>query len=245
MSYATGLLLKWATYTARWMGVNDVVPYFVGQGNHERDFPKSGNDGSYESSLDSGGECGVVTNTIFPRSVDWRALAHGHVFVVMLNSEMPVAEGTPQADWLNETLAAVDRSITPWVVVAFHRPNYYVDASNSAGGERDIHFGVIEDIMIAHGVDAVIVGHVHNALVTKPVARGVVTPGAPVHICVGNAGQGLTPIQATVPAWVAFQKSAFGWADLVADATTMSISLYADDAATDAPAWYTANFTRA
>jgi len=38
VSYATGLLSKWATYTARWEGVFDRVPYFVGQGNHERDF---------------------------------------------------------------------------------------------------------------------------------------------------------------------------------------------------------------
>ena len=60
VSYATGLLLKWATFTARWAGVSDVVPYFVGQGNHERDFPGSGNDGSYANSADSGGECGKV-----------------------------------------------------------------------------------------------------------------------------------------------------------------------------------------
>jgi hypothetical protein len=32
ISYATGMLAKWATYTARWAGVFDRVPYMVGQG---------------------------------------------------------------------------------------------------------------------------------------------------------------------------------------------------------------------
>jgi hypothetical protein len=32
VSYSTGVLAKWSTYTARWAGVFDRVPYFVGQG---------------------------------------------------------------------------------------------------------------------------------------------------------------------------------------------------------------------
>jgi len=247
VSYATGLLLKWATFTARWAGVSDIVPYMVGQGNHERDFPGSGTDASYEGSADSGGECGKVTGAIFPRSGDWRALAHGHVFVVMLNSEMAVEVGSPQLTWLDATLAAVDRAVTPWVIVAYHRPSYYVDATSAggAGGARDAHFAALEAVLVARRVDAAIVGHVHNALVTCPVADGVCTPGAPVHVCVGNAGQGLTSVQATVPAWVRFQKSAYGWATLEADAARMSIALFADAAATGDAPWYVANFTRA
>ena len=32
VSYGTGMLAKWSTYTARWAGVFDRVPYMVGQG---------------------------------------------------------------------------------------------------------------------------------------------------------------------------------------------------------------------
>lgn len=208
--------------------------------SHERDFPKSGNDPSYEASSDSGGECGVVTNTIFPGSVEARALVHGHVLVVMLNSEMPVSVGSAQHVFLNETLAARDRAVTPWAVVAFHRPLYYVSASG-AGGFRDTHFAPLEPLLVAGGVDAVLVGHVHNALVTCPVNDGVCGSGLPVHVCIGNAGQGSTPIQDKVPAWVRFQKSSYGFSTLEANATSMTIKLFADEGGAE---WYAANFTK-
>jgi hypothetical protein len=146
----------------------------------------------------------------------------------MLNSELPVSVGSAQYEWLNATLSALDRAQTPWSVVAFHRPLYYVSAGG-AGGFRDAHFAPLEPLFVEHGVDAVLVGHVHNALVTCPVNAGVCTPGAPVHVCIGNAGQGLTPVQTAVPDWVRFQKSAFGFSTLVANATNMSIKLFADD----------------
>ena len=209
--------------------------------NHERDFPGSHADPSYEASLDSGGECGVVTNTIFPRSVEARALAHGLVHVVMLNSELPVGVGSAQFNFLNATLAAIDRAVTPWSVVAFHRPLYYV-SRGGAGGFRDAHFAPLEPLLVAHGVDAGLVGHVHNALVTCPVSDSVCTPGAPVHICIGNAGQGITDIQESVPAWVRFQEAAYGFATLEATRTAMTIKLYADEGGAE---WYAANFTRA
>jgi hypothetical protein len=240
VSYATGLLAKWATYTARWQGVWDKVPYFVGQGNHERDFPGSHNDPSYEGSSDSGGECGIVTNTIFPNSVDWRALSHGHVHVVMLNSELPVSEGSPQSIWLNQTLSAIDRTLTPWSIVAFHRPLYSVQ-SGGAGGSRDSHFAPLEPIFVYHKVDAVFVGHVHNALVTCPVNDSVCVAGAPVHICIGNAGQGITSIQKDVPSWVDFQQAAYGFSTLEANSTHMTVKLFADEGGAE---WYAVNFTK-
>ena len=239
MSYATGLLAKWPTYTARLQGLFDRVPYFVGQGNHERDFPGSGT--AYNTSLDSGGECGVVTDAIFPGSSAARILQHGAVSILMLNSELAVDEGSPQYAFAASALAAVDRAATPWSVVALHRPLYFVDGSAGGGGERDSHFAPLEPLLVAHGVDAVLVGHVHNALVTCPLNDSKCTPGAPVHICVGNAGQGLTPIAPKPPAWVAFQKSAFGYGTLEANATHMDISLFSDDGAA---LWHTVSFSK-
>jgi hypothetical protein len=241
VSYSTGMLAKWATYTARWAGVFDRVPYFVGQGNHERDMPKSGMEPSpFSTSTDSGGECGVVTNSIFPRSVEWRALQQGVVHVVMLNSELSVAVGSPQYQWLNDTLAAVDRAATPWSIVAFHRPLYFVESS---GGTRDTNFAPLEPLFVQYGVDAVLVGHVHNAFVSCPLNESkCVDPGSgPVHVCIGNAGQGITPI-GPQPPWVVFQKAAWGYSTLEANATHMNISLYGEGSA--AELWYTAHLTR-
>jgi hypothetical protein len=36
VSYSTGLLAKWATFSARWGGVSDRVSHLIGVGNHER-----------------------------------------------------------------------------------------------------------------------------------------------------------------------------------------------------------------
>ena len=49
-----------------------------------------------------------------------------------------------------------------------------------------------------------------------------------MHVCIGNAGQGLTPIQDQVPSWVVYQNSTFGYATLVANKSSMQISLYQD-----------------
>jgi hypothetical protein len=233
VSYATGMLAKWATFTARWGGVFDTVPYFVGQGNHERDMNASGTAPAFASSMDSGGECGVVTNTIFPHSVEWRALTQGNVHLLMLNSELSVETGSAQWNFTRDALAAVDRAVTPWSIVAFHRPLYFVSAaakSGGPGGERDPNFAPLEPLLLQFAVDAVLVGHVHNAFVSCPVSNSQCTPGAPVHVCIGNAGQGLTPIQADVPAWVAFQQSILGYSTLTANASHMSIELFGDDA---------------
>lgn len=237
VSYATGLLAKWSTHTARLAGLWDRVPYLVVQGNHERDAPGTGT--AYDTSRDSGGECGVVTGAIFPGSGAPTILAHGVVTVIMLNSELPVDEGSLQFAFAAAALGAVDRTVTPWVVVAFHRPLYFVDGT----GTRDAHFAPLEPLMVRHGVDVVVVGHVHNALVTCPVNNSSCAPGAPVHVCVGNAGQSLTPVaNAThTPSWVAFQRSAWGYGTLEATATTMDISLFGD---ADGALWHTVHFEK-
>ena len=40
--------------------------YLIGMGNHESDWPNSSSYSGYGGATDSGGECGVVTSTLFP-----------------------------------------------------------------------------------------------------------------------------------------------------------------------------------
>ena len=46
------------------------------------------------------------------------------VHTIVLSSEHNMTVGSRQYDWLEEDLVAVNRSITPWVVVEMHRPLY-------------------------------------------------------------------------------------------------------------------------
>lgn len=168
--------------------------------------------------------------------MSWWALDHGPVHVLMLNSELEVSVSSPQYAFAERSLRAVNRSRTPWVVVAFHRPMYWVDSGEKDGGGYGGGFEALEPLFVETQVDAVIVGHVHNALVTCPViAQKCVEPAhpgayaAPVHVCVGNAGQGLTPIAKQGPVWARYQASEFGMATLDVDsAHVMRINLYAD-----------------
>lgn len=59
-----------------------------------------------------------------PKSGSPSAMYHSHevagVHVVMLGSYTPFDKGTPQYEWLEADLKAVDRQTTPWIVVGMH-----------------------------------------------------------------------------------------------------------------------------
>jgi hypothetical protein len=82
----------------------------------------------YPTSADSGGECGVSTYTRYPGPTqtvdavsDWWAIEHGSALLVMLNSELEIGPGSDQYDFLSTTLSAINRNVTPWSIVMFHR----------------------------------------------------------------------------------------------------------------------------
>ena len=50
------------------------------------------------------------------------AFAHGLVHVIALNSYTDTAVGSKQYMWLEQALARVDRTVTPWLLVMFHCP---------------------------------------------------------------------------------------------------------------------------
>jgi hypothetical protein len=111
-----------------------------------------------------------------------------------------------------------------------------VSKDEKTGGTIDPTFQVIEDLLYKYKTDLIFVGHVHNTFVSCPVYKGKcvepATPGAyaaPVHVCVGNAGQGATPIAATAPEWVLFQAAVYGYSTLnVHNATDLDLTLYGD-----------------
>ena len=68
---------------------------------------------------------------------------------------------------------------------------------------------------------------------------------APVHISIGNAGQGLTAINnKTFPSWVKYQRSEWGYSLIhLYNSTHMSVDLY-DDEASESSIQYSAAITR-
>jgi hypothetical protein len=113
-----------------------------------------------------------------------------------------------QYNWIDADLAAVNRSVTPWVIVFGHRPMYCsnVDSMpNCAGDAGKLRRGFdingttysMEDLIYKHNVDIYLTAHEHSYERTFPVYKGVVdvqqnhtylNPKYPVHIVSGAGG---------------------------------------------------------
>ena len=63
---------------------------------------------------------GMLTTLFYDRYSYDQSLVH----VVVLSTEHDMADGSPQHTWLEKDLAAVNRTVTPWIVVEMHRPLY-------------------------------------------------------------------------------------------------------------------------
>ena len=140
----------------------------------------------------------------------WYSFEYGMAHIVMLDTETDIV-GAPdvtnvihgfgrkeqQRAFLEADLASVDRTVTPWLLTAGHRP-WYGAGGNLCSQCRDY----FEDIFYGYGVDMAIFGHVHNTQRFYPVYRGVSDkkrnkdPVAPAYIISGGAGniEGIHPI---------------------------------------------------
>lgn len=151
----------------------------------------------------------------------WYSFEYGSAHIVMFNTETdftsapdapggsgglnvgPFGTSGQQLAFLQADLASVDRTVTPWVIVAGHRTWY------STGGSANICSPcktAFESTLYKYGVDLVIFGHIHNSQRFKPVyngvadAKGMNDPAAPMYIVAGGAGniEGLVAIGANV-----------------------------------------------
>ena len=50
------------------------------------------------------------------------AFTHGLAHIVVLNSYTDTKVGSIQYEWLEKELPAIDRTVTPWLLVVFHCP---------------------------------------------------------------------------------------------------------------------------
>lgn len=138
----------------------------------------------------------------------WYSFEYGMAHVVMFNTETdffkapegiggwtgddsgPFGFPNQQLDFLEADLASVDRTVTPWLIVAAHRPWY-----TTGGGEvcRPCK-QAFEPVFAKYGVDLAIFGHVHNSQRFVPVndsvadPKGMNNPTAPMYIVAGGAG---------------------------------------------------------
>lgn len=207
ISYARGAAFSWDYFHAQVEPVASLIPWQVGVGNHEYDWPTQSFRPSWSNyGTDSGGECGVPYSRRFrtagPDQPDgeanmWYSFDHGSIHVAVFSTEHDFSPSSPQFKWLEQDLASVDRSVTPWLLVTGHRPMYSSSAGNCVGtdrdaGKQDSYMRLwLEPLLVKYEVSMALYGHVHKYERTCGMVNFTCAASdndAPVHIVMGNAG---------------------------------------------------------
>ncbi|KAL9182584.1 hypothetical protein ACHAXT_013236 [Thalassiosira profunda] len=245
LSYADGAAHVWDVWHAMIEAYAARLPVMVGVGNHEYDHTESsdsskdpsgvnttfgfqpewgkGDNGEKGAFKSEGGECGVPVSKRFAvpdngNGVFWYSYDQSLVHVVVLSTEHDMADGSPQHTWLEKDLAAVNRTVTPWIVVEMHRPLYHSEVlPGDEWQEQTILAAMqseIEDLLYAFSVDLVISGHVHSYFRS---CDGLYSykcgNGGPTFVTVGTGGASLNGKSSVIVEndyTAAFDKEHFG-----------------------------------
>ncbi|EFJ46276.1 hypothetical protein VOLCADRAFT_105635 [Volvox carteri f. nagariensis] len=243
ISYARGYSTQWDNFMHQIEPLAARMPYMVAPGNHERDWPGSGDFFGVE---DSGGECGVAYERRFPmpypgKDKQWYAFAYGPIFFILYSTEHPVGPGSEQYEFIVQALRGVDRRRTPWLVVAGHRPIYVASTNaNWPDGDQPVSEllrDALEDLFLEHAVDMTLQGHHHSYQRTCPLYRGVCQPSnddgtaaAPVHVVLGHAGAGLSlNIVDPLPAWLENLGLWWGYVRMKVSRSQLLVEVVGDD----------------
>uniref|UniRef100_A0A804LQW5 Purple acid phosphatase n=1 Tax=Zea mays TaxID=4577 RepID=A0A804LQW5_MAIZE len=227
--YANGYLSQWDQFTAQIEPIASTVPYMVGSGNHERDWPGTG---SFYGNLDSGGECGVPAQTVFytpaeNRAKFWYATDYGMFRFCVAHTEEDWRPGTEQYRFIERCLSSVDRQKQPWLVFLAHRVLGYSSCAyyESEGTfEEPMGREALQELWQKYKVDLAFYGHVHSYERTCPVYQCVVDASdhysgpfqATTHVVVGGAGASLSEFAASKIQWSHFTDFDHGFVKLTA-----------------------------
>ncbi|KAB1217456.1 putative inactive purple acid phosphatase 27 [Morella rubra] len=151
ITYANGYISQWDQFTSQVEPIASAVPYMIGSGNHERDWP---NTGSFYDTKDSGGECGVLAETMFYVPSENRAKFWYFTDFGMFH------------------FCIADRQKQPWLIFAAHRVlGYSSDYFYGLEGSFAEPMGreSLQQLWQKYKLDLAFYGHVHNYERTCPI----------------------------------------------------------------------------
>ncbi|KAM7274830.1 hypothetical protein ACFE04_016696 [Oxalis oulophora] len=231
ITYANGYISQWDQFTAQVEPIASTVPYMIASGNHERDWPNSG---SFYDGNDSGGECGVLAETMFyvpaeNRAKFWYSTDYGMFHFCIADTEHDWREGSEQHKFIEQCLASVDRQKQPWLIFAAHRVLGY---SSTSGYDREGSFGEpmgresLQKLWQKYKVDIAFYGHVHNYERVCPIYQNQCVNtekhdysgrvNGTIHVIVGGGGSHLSNYSQVIPKWTIYRDSDFGFGKLTA-----------------------------
>ncbi|KAF0693822.1 Aste57867_15242 [Aphanomyces stellatus] len=268
-SYANGHQPIWDTFFNQGQPVFEKYPTLGINGNHE--VIKGGGD-SGNKDIGPDRYTGYLKRVVTPISDAAKkafkthySYNFGSIHAVFLNDYsgymgLDKVVGTPewlavrqeQIDWFKADLAAVDREVTPWVIVFKHNPFYNtwgdhqcqcgptlfeigdVDACWKGDKAQDPQQAKepacsmqakLEDLYQEYAVDLVMAGHVHAYERTEHIFKNKIDATGPVYVTMGAGGHGTAdPKIPNVPAWsVASFNEVAGASRLIATKTKLEV----------------------
>jgi len=120
----------------------------------------------------------------------WRALYYsqslGPVHVIVLCNYIPFAAGTEQYSWFVNDIAAIDRAVTPWLIVVTHAALFHTYYPHYK--EMECFISQYEPLFFKYRVDFVFSGHVHAYERTHPMYQYASNACGPAYITIGDGG---------------------------------------------------------
>ncbi|KAM1301927.1 purple acid phosphatase 23-like isoform X2 [Malus sylvestris] len=176
------------TYQPRWDGwgrfmepLTSRVPMMVIEGNHEIEPQVSGI--TFESYLT---RFAVPSEESGSKSNFYYSFDAGGVHFIMLGAYIDYNATGAQYAWLKDDLHRVDRTVTPWLVAAWHPPWY--NSYSSHYQEFECMRQEMEALLYQYGVDIVFSGHVHAYERMNRVYNYTLDPCGPLYLTVGDGG---------------------------------------------------------
>ncbi|KAK2978206.1 hypothetical protein RJ640_030379 [Escallonia rubra] len=229
LAYANGYISQWDQFTSQVEPIASAVPYMVASGNHERDWPGTG---SFYDTKDSGGECGVLAETMFFVPAENRAkysTDYGMFHFCIADTEHDWREGSEQYKFIEKCLASADRQKQPWLIFAAHRVlGYSSDKWYGEEGSFEEPMGreSLQRLWQKYKVDIAFYGHVHNYERSCPVYQSTCvnsetshysgTVNGTIHVVAGGGGSHLSAFSPVNTTWSLFKDYDFGFIKLTA-----------------------------
>lgn len=203
LSYANGIQHYWDDYGNMIQPLASQVPFMASPGNHE----------AIELFISYSYRFQAPTNGYMNL---YYSFNYQNVHVLVLNSEsINEFHWSEMYQFAAADLKKVNRSVTPWIIGAWHHPWYCSNTkhNDSAWFMKDEY----EDLFHQHKVDLVLQGHVHAYERTYSIYNWKVDPSGPVFITNGHAGTGeglYYGWQQPKPDWSAYRESVYGFSTL-------------------------------
>lgn len=151
----------------------------------------------------------------------------GLVQIIVLNSYAAFQPHSLQYTWLQNELSSINRTLTPWIMVALHCPPYTTFTFHVNDPQLLFAKKYLEPLFIKYKVNLVVSGHIHAYMRTHPIVDYEINnTQAPMYFIIGNGGRNVNaPYKDcyTPEPWVASRDHAtYGYANFTFfNATTL------------------------